>query len=354
MDLPNLQSGPSGVKKFAARIVKGWHYFTSFRFYKVNDTWKSLNFAQRCYVGATLLLIIFDAFDAGNVIEFGIPVTFALMGLCWEFWPGFIRFWDHLLGKAAVLFFYAVIANFALAHSSGLVNGVTGVSASVTPYSHNFALILVLPTWFFIVSLIMLVMVQALLPFYLLLLLILKPFGVHGLWHKPEYKYVFSTAFLRYMWMVILFINFSVVAAKVGVITSDTPLLGASYTVASEGFFETKDDVDPARVADIEASHQALQDEIQRNTNNFRSVQKRLLAEFVYNHEADSHSRCAHPADSRVIEINDFEILLVTPVTIEESEQQVLAEQGKISIPFAFDVIACESAAISGGRSVFN
>ena len=101
-----------------------------------------------------------------------------------------------------MLFFYAIIANFALAHSSGLINGQTGVSASVTPYSHNFALILVLPTWFFIVSLITLVMLQALLPFYLILLVILKPFGVHGLRHKPEHQYVLSTAFLRYLWLI--------------------------------------------------------------------------------------------------------------------------------------------------------
>ena len=235
-----------------------------------------------------------------------------------------------------MLFFYAIIANFALAHSSGLINGQTGVSASVTPYSHNFALILVLPTWFFIVSLITLVMLQALLPFYLILLVILKPFGVHGLRHKPEHQYVLSTAFLRYLWLVKLFINLSAMAAKVGVITSDTPLLGPSYTAASQGFFESNEEDDPARAAVVDASHHALQQEIQRNTNSFRSAKKRLLAEFIYNNEADSRSRCAHPDDARVIEINDFEILTVTPVVIDESEQQKMKEQGSVPIPYQF------------------
>lgn len=88
MDLPNLQPAPSGVKKLTARIVKGWQYFTSFRFYKVKNSWKRLNFAQRCYVGATLLLIIFDAFDAGNVIGFGIPVI-PFWKINWSGWPMF-------------------------------------------------------------------------------------------------------------------------------------------------------------------------------------------------------------------------------------------------------------------------
>jgi hypothetical protein len=354
MDLPNLQAAPRGLKKLNIFLLKGRRYIASFRFNKVKSIWQNLNFAQRCYVGATILLLLFDVLDVNNTVGFGIPVTFAIMGLCYEFWPRFSRFWEHLLGKAAVLFFYAIIANFALAHSSGLVNGVTGVSASVTPYSHNFALILVLPTWFFIVSLITLVMLQALLPFYLILLVILKPFGVHGLWHKPEYQYVLSTAILRYVWLLILFINFSVLAAKVGVITKDTPLLGASYTVAAQGFFETKDDVDPTRAAEIEASHQALQQEIQRNTNSFRTAQKRLLAEFIFNNEADNLSRCAHPESARVVEINDFEILTVTPVAIDKEEEQLLAEQGRVPIPYKFEVVACQSAAFSGNRPLFS
>ncbi|NVK55127.1 MAG: hypothetical protein HWE26_05895 [Alteromonadaceae bacterium] len=348
MDLPNLPSPPTGLNKVKSLVHKVWEYLSSFRFYKVKATWKSLNFAQRCYVGATILLLLFDLSEADTAIGLGIPVSLALLGLCYEFWPRFSRFWEHLLGKAAVLFFYAVIANFALAHSSGLVNDVTGVSADVTPYSHNFALILVLPTWFFIVSLITLVILQALLPFYLILLVILKPFGVHGVWHKPEHQYVLSTAVLRYIWLLILFINLSVMAAKVGVITSDTPLLGPSYSAASRGFFESDDDADPVIAANKEASHQALQQEIQRNTNSFFTAQKRLLAEFIFNNEADTYSRCAHPDNARVIEINDFEILTVTPVTIDEEQQRLMEEQGNIPVPYKFEVIACQSAAFNG------
>ena len=173
-------------------------------------------------------------------------------------------------------------------------------------------------------------------PFYLILLVILKPFGVHGLRHKPEHQYVLSTAFLRYLWLVKLFINLSAMAAKVGVITSDTPLLGPSYTAASQGFFKSNEEDDPARAAVVDASHHALQQEIQRNTNSFRSAKKCLLAEFIYNNEADSRSRCAHPDDARVIEINDFEILTVTPVVIDESEQQKMKEQGSVPIPYQF------------------
>ena len=86
MDLPKLPSDPRGFKKLNIFLLKGRRYIASFRFDKVKSVWKNLNFAQRCYVGATilllllLLLLLFDVLDASNAVAFGIPVTFAIMG----------------------------------------------------------------------------------------------------------------------------------------------------------------------------------------------------------------------------------------------------------------------------------
>lgn len=80
MDLPELPAAPRGFKKLNIFLLKGRRYIASFRFDKVKSVWKNLNFAQRCYVGATILLLLFDVLDASNAVAFGIPVTFAIMG----------------------------------------------------------------------------------------------------------------------------------------------------------------------------------------------------------------------------------------------------------------------------------
>ncbi|HAU93254.1 MAG TPA: hypothetical protein DCW59_12930 [Alteromonas sp.] len=80
MDLPKLPAAPRGFKKLNIFLLKGRRYIASFRFDKVKSVWKNLNFAQRCYVGATILLLLFDVLDASNAVAFGIPVTFAIMG----------------------------------------------------------------------------------------------------------------------------------------------------------------------------------------------------------------------------------------------------------------------------------
>jgi len=119
--------------------------------------WISITFAQRCYFLATgmLLLQLFFSIESRlfEVIMFG----FALAGIVSETWPKFMSLWNSLPGKAIILFVYAVIANFALASASGLVNSITGVSAGALPYSHNFALILMVPSWFFVTTLMALV-----------------------------------------------------------------------------------------------------------------------------------------------------------------------------------------------------
>ncbi|NVJ64152.1 MAG: hypothetical protein HWD84_07995 [Flavobacteriaceae bacterium] len=348
MNLRRLRSPDTIFAKIRDAVVMGWRYFTSFNFTKVKAIWLNFHFAQRCYVGATIVLFFLKLIGAKYGVTVGIPVLIVSLGLIYEFWPRFSRLWEHLLGKAAILFFYAIIANFALAHSSGLVNAVTGVTASALPYSHNFALILVLPTWLIIVSLIMLVILQLLAPFYVLLLLILKPFGLNGLRHKPEYQYVLSTALLRYFWMLMLLIYVSLAAAKVGVINQGTPLLGSVYSAIAEGFYSAVNDVDAKALAEKKQKDRELQQQIMRNANSFYTAQNRLLADFIYNNEADNRSRCEHPENSRVIELNDFEILIITPVDIDENESLQLEAQGIFPIPYTFEVVACESAAFRG------
>ena len=341
--------------------------------------WKSLNLAQRCYAAATLVyfsVLFFDIQGAFFNIVIGVLVTIAILH---EFWPRFMVVWNSLPGKALILFIYAVIANFALASASGLVNNVSGVSAASLPYSHNFAIILMLPSWFFITTLLALVLVQLVMPLYLIALLLLKPFGVHGLWHAPDYRFVFTTALVRYVWTILILVKVIEVSMESGVVSffSDTPseVVSTSSEVEDKGvndgqignakktvrladaannlkgLIEAEFEAERRSAAVLKADSKALPEttspdstedekvvsfDLAAQSAKFRLMQMQLLAEFIFHYEADEFSRCANPEGTRVVELNDYEILTISPLETED-------------IGYTYTVIPCRSAAIGNG-----
>lgn len=338
--------------------------------------WRSLLFPQRCYFIATAMFLALFLFALDSFLYQLVMFSFVLVGLAKEVWPRFMLAWHSLPGKAFVLFIYAVIANFALASAGGLVNEVTGISASALPYSHNLALILMLPSWFFISTVIALLLITLLTPFYLLLLLLLKPIGVRTLWHAPSYRFVFTTALVRYLWTGALFFKVILVAMQIGVfgqytcVDDDGVVIGSECETANKtvavnasptGEISTPnqtplqlgvEEADPKQpplsmekiISELNASEDASEVELGQTIANaakrahaFRQGQLMLLAEFIYRYEADTRSRCAHTENSSVIEINDYEILQITPTS--ESE-----------LGYEYEVIPCESAAIGKGK----
>lgn len=306
--------------------------------------WRTLNFAQRCYLAATLIALALLTLEISSDFLQLVMFSLVLIGLVREFWPRFMVAWNSLLGRAGVLFCYAVMANFALASASGLVNEVTGITADALPYSHNFAIILMLPSWFFVSTVLVLLCSQLLMPIYLILLVLLKPFGVHGLWHPPDYKYVITTAFLRYIWTLALLIKIVAVSAQSGVMEfSDSSKVGEVITQIAEQSEEVDMVVSPEQQpsnnndgieggSDDEKISQFILD-AKRNGDSFKLRQQKLLANFIFVYEADTYSRCQHPPNSKVIEINDYEILTIT-------------QDEALPLQYAYEVIACHSAAI--------
>jgi len=358
--------------------------------------WRSLNFSQRCYFSATCLFALWLYFDINSVAYELLMFSFVLVGVFKETWPKFMVVWDSLPGKAAILFVYAVIANFALASASGMVNDVTGVSASALPYSHNFALILMLPSWFFLTSTLLLFSAIILTPLYLLVLLLLKPIGIKRVWHPPEYRFVFTTALVRYILTWGVFLKLIVIALQLGIVepvadsdegdvvtidyaagklateilrseegevaalkkqTPSASLLEKEPTSSAEENV-VKEPEALANVADtspgndvrktieqINADANELNDEFDdvlrdaaEKSKSFRRMQRVALAHFIFEYEADARSRCAHTESSRVIELNDYEILQITQTNAETNE-----------IGFDYQVLACKSAAIGLG-----
>ena len=302
--------------------------------------WLSITFAQRCYFLATSMLVLQLFLTIESSLFEAIMFGFALAGIISEVWPKFMTLWNSLPGKAVILFIYAIIANFALASASGLVNSITGVSASALPYSHNFALILMVPSWFFVTTLMALVGGMLLIFAYLFFLLLLKPFGVQRLWHQQGYRYVLSTAIARFVWTLGVSLQLGVLAGQVGLLSefsSDSAnaliTIEEAETVNLNEGEAQQPNKETEEVSELEKDLTTLLTNAKQKSISYKATQRQALASFIYEYEADSRSRCTHPAGTRVIELNDYEIL-----QIEKTSDN---DEG-----FVYSVEPCRSAAI--------
>lgn len=301
--------------------------------------WVGITFAQRCYFLATSMLLIQLLLNIESGLFEAIMFGFALVGIVSETWPKFMVLWNSLPGKAVILFVYAIIANFALDSASGMVNSITGVSASALPYSHNFALILMVPSWFFVTTLMALVGGMLVIFVYLFFLLLLKPFGVQRLWHQPGYRFVLSTAVARFVWTLGVALQLGILAGQVGLLSefssdSANPLITIEETENKRENSESPLTEEQAEdVSELERDLTTLLTNAKQKSVDYKKAQRQALANFIYEFEADSRSRCAHPEGTRVIELNDYEILQIEK-TAETAEG------------FVYTVEPCRSAAI--------
>lgn len=369
--------------------------------------WQSLNQVQRFYFVAFVLYAVLYIKGWTDVGALLIPMLLTVIALVKEFGERFSELWNSLYGKAVILLFYAIVANFAMANAAGLVNEVSGVAADKLPYSHNFAIILNLPSWFVGTSVFGLLLYMTTSFFYLMLLLMLKPFGVHSIWHKPEYKYVFTTALLR---LVLTMMSVAVIVTVMidNGLQSRTSTPFGSINVGVQSEYEepaeekapeqppafitalvdelaknnsddTTNEVDyvvdstrteaasvpqtdtenttpeDAPIASVEQDaavqsepseprdeDEELEEFINstvQGAENYAKIQKTLLADFIYTFEADTYSRCEHDENTRVIELNDYEILTIW--------RDTEADYG-----YGYEVIPCVSAAI--GRTAIS
>lgn len=293
-----------------------------------------LSFVQKLYLFAFLLLCFSNSL--------AIVAAITVVGLLAEFWPLFARVWHSLAGKAVLLLFYAVIANFALAGAASVVNEVVGVSSSHFSYTHNFAILLYLPAWTLAISIIALLLLQIFVPFYLFTLLLLKPFGVDGFNLTNLQHYQKWTMFLRLILSSILLYHLALLSDVDSVIEEnlDNPKLLSIQQPSTEeadlekiildslgeaDALEQKIDDDKISTNNNEKQNSsnstldALEQEINTSVN--KSLQLRalysqktreLIAHFAYQLEADGKSRCAIANNAHIVELNDYEILEIS------------------------------------------
>lgn len=335
----------------------------SFYFYTLKSKWLrfwlSLTLPQKLYFSAIAFFISMffgeddpnkteqtSPFEYFNSLEFkdGLFLFLILIALIIELWPKIVKFWEHTLGKALAFVFYAFLANYALANAAGIINDITGVNADHFPYTHNLSLMLSIPTWFMLSTFMVLVIIPLIQPFYILVLLLLRPFGLHKLWHAPDYRFPITTSLIRMFLCIILSLSlvmFTVSSGMAGGMNSlfKTVIQNFTNVDVQIGFNEYEEqitnpdnpDSDPAvtellkspglsvKAEDAETAVD-LAKESKKRVENYDHRIKQILAYFIYELEADSYSRCQVTQGRRVIELNTWEILEIWPVEGKSKE----------------------------------
>ncbi|ASJ96761.1 hypothetical protein [Shewanella marisflavi] len=328
----NLENFKPGLENKITRLVMMPKSFIL----SIKAIWQRLTLPQRLYLLAALLL----ASDS-----LGLVAIITTIALTLEFWPVFERVWHSLAGKAILLLFYAIVANYALAMAGAIVNEVVGVPATHFNYTHNFAILLLLPAWVLGISAVGLLFAQIIMPLYLFIALLLKPIGIKLFSLTANSHYRFTTLVVRFVLSFVLLYHLILlignVEEQVETAFSDikkienTVTMGTSKTLSQQPEFtqarpkEEKADTpttstaSPFMETNLEQQSNAVkkeEDEPESLAQEYAKVRlayqqeiRQLIAQFAYHLEADGRSRCEKRDEANVVELNDYEILEVVP-----------------------------------------
>jgi len=307
----------------------------------IKPIWFSLSTAQKLYLAALISVIFFKSWSLCALLT--------MTALVIEFWPKFNKLWHSLAGKALILVFYATIANFVLANASSIVNDVTHVSAANMSYTHNFATLIYLPIWALGITLCTLLIFQFILPFYIIMLLLIKPFGSQSIKYISQSYSPLLTASIR---LILAFITLSTLYPLLDdrdeatflsdiengfyfgrELASDSPeVKGHAMVNLNERLAKQETKTQPSSPKAEEINEFAESASSFVATEGYFGRSKHLIAMFAFNYEADEYSRCKKAKNSKVVELNDYEIVEITP-------------NETMPYGYSFIVKACESPA---------
>ncbi|MCL1041167.1 hypothetical protein L2712_05855 [Shewanella marisflavi] len=324
----NLENFKPGLENKITRLVMMPKSFVL----SIKATWQRLTLPQRLYLLAALLL----ASDS-----LGLVAIITTIALTLEFWPVFERVWHSLAGKAILLLFYAIVANYALAMAGAIVNEVVGVPATHFNYTHNFAILLLLPAWVLGISAVGLLFAQIIMPLYLFIALLLRPIGIKLFSLTANSHYKFTTLLVRFVLSFVLLYHLILlignVEEQVETAFSDikkienTVTMGTSKTLSQQPerpkeekadtptpstaspFMETNLEQQSNAVKKEEDEPESLAQEYAKVRLAYQQEIRQLIAQFAYHLEADGRSRCEKRDEANVVELNDYEILEVVP-----------------------------------------
>ncbi|WP_337878608.1 hypothetical protein [Rheinheimera sp.] len=295
------------------------------------EKFRLLHLAQRFYVLATLSLLLYLLSMAKASLLLQLFAVLLLAATAIEMWQRFAHWWHSLLGKALILVFYAIVLNFSFAYAESMVNSVLGIRPDVVPYTVNLAALLLAPAWALIGSMLVLQLYTTLHVSKVMLLLMLRPFGLRARHILPDEPYPGWTLCARIFYL---------------------PVVSMFLLMALASYFSGKPEElfsDDNTVLEMNTDQQSAKTAIaQRQEINVLGDEgpllptmlwlNKTLATFNYQIESLSASSCALTAPTHLVHINDFEVLRITP-------------DPKAELGYRYEVALCQSPAFGHNKS---
>jgi len=289
-----------------------------------------LHFAQSCYLGATVFFLLFLLLGTDNIVLAQIAAVLLLLATAKEMWQRFSIWWHSLLGKACILTFYAIVLNFSFAYAESIVNGVIGVRPNIVPYSVNLAALLLAPAWTLIGSMLTLQFYSMLHLIKVMLLLMLRPFGVKS-------KHLLDDEVFP-VWTLIARIVYLPVVTVILFLTLFSYFSGHPENFLSWGDTEQQQQISHEAVQKQVEDIKKLEEQLQQPKGPHSKVPEfqiffedgylmgnsgfklptmlwlnKLVASFNYHIESLGASSCKLTPPEHLVHINDYEVLVITP-----------------------------------------
>jgi len=313
-----------------------------------------LHFAQWGYLLATVFFLLFLLLGADNSVLAKIGSVLLLLATAKEMWQRFAIWWHSLLGKACILTFYAIVLNFSFAYAESLVNGVIGVRPDIVPYSVNLAALLLAPAWTLIGSMLTLQFYSMLHLIKVMLLLMLRPFGVPSkhLLDDEVFPVWTLTARIIYLPVVTIILTFTLFSYFSG-----HPEQFLNWTTTEQ---QNSPEAMQKQLAEIKQREAELQQQQQGPHSKVPEFQifiedgylmgdrgfklptmlwlNKLVASFNYHIESLGSSSCKLTEPEHLVHINDYEVLVITPDVTKP-------------VGYSYTVRVCDSPAFPAGMT---
>ncbi len=311
-----------------------------------------LHFAQWCYLLATVFLLLFLLLGTDNYVFAKIGAILLLLATAKEMWQRFAIWWHSLLGKACILTFYAIVLNFSFAYAESIVNGVIGVKPNIVPYSVNLAALLLAPAWTLIGSMLTLQFYSMLHLIKVMLLLMLRPFGVpskHLLDDEvfPIWTLMARIVYLPFVTVILVFILISYFSGHPEQLLNwdgnkqQPASVEASQQVAE--LKKTESELQPSSKAPhskVPEFQLFIDDHYVISDGGFKLPTmlwlNKVVASFNYHIESLGASSCKLTPPEHLVHINDYEVLVITPDATQP-------------LGYSYKVRVCDSPAFPAG-----
>ena len=298
--------------------------------------WQKLNLVQRWYLLSTFALVLWLLTLAEADPLFFIFAFMLVTATVIDMWQSAIKIWHSLPGKVILLVSYAILANFCFAFAESQMNAISGIKPELTPFSVNLMIALQAPIWTFILSILMSMVYLTVHTLKVMLMLMVRPVSkVHAeMMHQESYPFISLLARIIYMPVVLVFVSVALQGYLTGNTDNILHINESSITVGAvqqgpNGKVIVVDENKPA--GDQVTLPENAEDDL--FTGGVPSIPwaNKFVANFLYQVESQGKSHCKITGPEHAVQINDYEILVITPDKTQE-------------LGYRFMVRACNSA----------